>query len=358
MGETPVTKLRRARWPLACAIAVLFGGYLPLLLFWHLGSYHTGVPGLFEYRSATWGDGLLLPLLAFCLGVLIVSLPGVGRRWPTVLAVIVGAGAGGLVILSWLTDPAHSVNWTMPRPHYLNAPGVWHAVFVVFASALFAGLWIEVLRRLRSASADQVNAWLCSVPAAGAVAGTAGYAWLATVDSARAAGTAAGRGSLVALGLAALLLAASLVWAGRGALRAGLSTALTGLLVATAVIMLADVQWRAGALVYWALLGSLTAGLALASASGRSGDVASHELVAVPALFVVITLLVVVRNDELPVVLLVPIAGVVGSLVLRVVCAGAGWRTRPGLGLEYLAAAGIIPAGRPPGLDEAEEPAA
>jgi hypothetical protein len=120
-----------------------------------------------------------------------------------------------------------------------------------------------------------------------------------------------------------------------------LSTALTGLLVATAVVMLADVQWRAGALVYWALLGSLTAGLALASASGRSGDVASQELVAVPALFVVITLLVVIRNDELPVVLLVPIAGVVGSLVLRVVCAGAGWRTRPGLGLEYLAAAGI-----------------
>jgi hypothetical protein len=160
MGETPVTKLRRARWPLAWAIAVLFGGYLPLLLFWHLGSYHAGVPGLFEYRSATWGDGLLLPLLAFCLGVLIVSLPGVGRRWPTVLAAIVGAGAGDLVILSWLTDPAHSVNWTMPRPHHLNAPGVWHAVFVVFASALFAGLWIEVLRRLRSASAGQVNAWL------------------------------------------------------------------------------------------------------------------------------------------------------------------------------------------------------
>jgi hypothetical protein len=336
-------RLRLPRWVVGCAVAVLVGGYGLLRWFWRYGSYPAGVPGLFDYRSATWGDGLLLPLLALCLGALIAGLPGVPKRWPTVVAAIVGAGAGGLVILSWVTDPAPSVNWTLPEPHRLNAAGVAHAVFLVSASGLFSGLWIELMRRLRHAGREQATASLRSPAAAGAVAATTGYAWLATVDSARAAGTAAGRGSLMALGLAALVLVLCLVWAARGALRAGVSSVVTGLLLAAVVVLFAEVHGDAGALVYWAIFGSLFAGLALASAPGHHGIVSVQELLAVPALFVGLTLAAVAVGEmRLRFALLAPLmvaAG--GSALLRVICGRERWRDRSGLTVEYLGAAGI-----------------
>src|SRR6266516_124988 len=286
MDKTPAARsAQRVLWPLLGAAALLLGGYLPLLVFWRYSSHPAGVPGLFDYRSATWGDGLLLPLLALCLALLITDLRGMPKRWPTILALCIGAGSGGLVIFTWLRDPAPVVNWTMPRPHRLNLPGVWHAGFLVIASALLAGLWVELLRRLRATSKDQRRASLRSAPAAGAVAGATGYAWLAAVDSGRVAGTAAGRGSLVALGMAALLLVVCLLCAARDAVRAGVGTALAGLLVAVTVIMFAGIHGNADALVYWALVASFGAGVALASASGPSG-VSRHEMAMVPALFV------------------------------------------------------------------------
>jgi hypothetical protein len=333
---------------LGCAAAVLLGGYGALLWFWRSGTYPAGVPGLFAYRSATWGDGLLLPLLALCLCLLIAGLPGQREgfgRWLTVLAVVVGAGAGGLVIFTWLADQSPALNWTMPEPHSFNAPGAWHAGFLVTASGLFAGLWIQLVRRLRSAGKRQASACLRSPAAAGAVAGTTGYAWLATADSARVAGTAAGRGSLVALGLAAALLIASLVGAARASVRATMSSVLTGVLLAAMVLLFAEVHGQADALVYWALIGSLGAGLALASAPGHQGDIPVQELLAVPALFVDLTLVVATADElELEHVLLVPLVAVFASaLLLRPVCGleGWGWRTWPGVSIEYLAAAGI-----------------
>jgi hypothetical protein len=329
---------RRTWWPLGCAVALLFGGYLPLLAFWHYGSYPPGVPGLFDYRSATWGDGFLLPLLVFCLGVLITGLPKLPRSQPTILAASAGAVAGALVIVTWLADSSPVINWTMPRPHRLNAAGAWHAVFLVGASALFAGLWVELLRRLRSADPETARRRLGSAAAVGAVAGTAGYAWLATADSGRAGGTAAGRASLIALTAAALLLMACLIWAGRGALQAGVSTAITGSLTAAVVLMFAGIHER-NALIYCAIIGAVGAGLCLASASGRDGSF-SQEMLAVPALFVGLVLLVVVRNVELRFVVLVPFVAVICSVLLRVVARRSG-HARAGFSLEYLAAAGI-----------------
>ncbi len=331
----------RALLPLAGAAALLLGGYVPLLLLWGYGSHPAGLPGLFDYRSATWGDGLLLPLLALCLGRLMVDLPKVSTRWPTIIAVIMGAGAGGLVIVTWLTDPAPSVNWTMPRPHRLNLPGVWHAIFLVMAAALFAGMWVELLRRLRSARRDQAGTSLRSTAAVGAIASTTGYAWLSAVDSGRAAGTTAGRGSLVALGLATLVFMGSLVWAGRRALRAGVSTAVTGLLVAVVIVMFATIHGHADALVYWALVGSVGAGLALASSSGHPGRFSRHEMVSVLALFAGLTLLVVGSNVDLVVVVLVPFAAVFCSALLRLFLRRAGSDAPRDLTVDYLASAGI-----------------
>jgi hypothetical protein len=339
MTEAAAAPQGRAGWAVGCAVAVLVAGFGALLGFWLGGSHPPRLPGLFEYPSATWGDGLLLPLLAYCLCRLIAGLPAADGRRPTLLAGMVGAVAGGLVILTWITDPAPSLNWTMPRPHRLNLPGVWHAGFLVLASGLFAALWVELLRRLRHASQDQAGAALQSMAAAGAVAGTTGYAWLATADSGRAAGTAAGRGSLLALGLAALVLLACLAWAGRGALRTGGKTALTGLLLAFVVVLFAETHRHA--LVFLALAAAAGAGLALASAATRGRDLDPQELLAVPAAFAIITLLAVREDVELWHVLVAPFAAVICAAVLRLLYAGVPWSTHRRTSLEYLAAAGI-----------------
>ena len=88
-------------------LAVLMSGYVALLLFWRVGANPAGVPGFFHYPDATWGDGLLLPVLALCLQLLIGRLPKTSRRWPTWIATAAGAARqvhclylpGGLILV-------------------------------------------------------------------------------------------------------------------------------------------------------------------------------------------------------------------------------------------------------------------
>ncbi|WP_328502475.1 hypothetical protein OG828_25995 [Streptomyces sp. NBC_00457] len=94
-----MTKWRVALWPLA----IFSSGYVALLLFWSFGDHPSGLPGLFVFRSATWGDGLLLPLLALCLRVLTLRLraaePTLPSRRGTIAAVaVVGAVLGCAVV--------------------------------------------------------------------------------------------------------------------------------------------------------------------------------------------------------------------------------------------------------------------
>src|SRR6266700_1572532 len=186
-------------WIPACfGFAVLMLGYVPLLLFWELGANPAGVPGLFHYRDATWGD------------------------------------------------PHPSPNWTLPAPHDFTAPGKWHAAFLIAASAFFAAAWVELFRRIRASEVGEAAEILASPVTAGAVACTAAYAWLAAADSARAAQTASGRGSLLALAASAVALIACLTWAARGSLAQAVRTAVAGLLVAVALVVFFDTYGRTG----------------------------------------------------------------------------------------------------------------
>ena len=133
----------RVRRPVLAALAVLLTGYVPLLSLWRFGHHPAGLPGLFSYRVATWGDGFALPLLALFLGVLTERLAGVPRRWPTWAAAAAGAAVGAGLIVTWWADPHPLANWTLVRPHHFTLPGVWHAVFLVAGSAFFAGSWVD-----------------------------------------------------------------------------------------------------------------------------------------------------------------------------------------------------------------------
>ena len=58
------------------AFAMFAFGFGTLNLFWHFGTYPDGLPGLYDYRAATWGDGLFLSLGA---GAFVAYLSGAKR---------------------------------------------------------------------------------------------------------------------------------------------------------------------------------------------------------------------------------------------------------------------------------------
>ena len=61
--------------PVGAALLVLASGFGALLAFWLGGPHPAALPGLFDFTSATWGDGLLLPVMTGLLGYAVRTLP-------------------------------------------------------------------------------------------------------------------------------------------------------------------------------------------------------------------------------------------------------------------------------------------
>lgn len=204
--------------------SILEAGFLVLLGLWltrESWSDHdlTYLPGLFDYPSATLGDGLLLPLSAGLILAGLMSLP----RTPRDRSVGVGFASAGAVVAAtvqflWLRDDDPGLNWTLPEPHLFNLAGWWHAVYFVAVASYFAATVALVAWRAHSARrTDQravVRAVLSSSGAGFALGALLSYSALAGIDSAGDALSA--RASLTSLVAAACALIAVFVLALRG----------------------------------------------------------------------------------------------------------------------------------------------
>ena len=341
--KDPTEALPRVRLlgPVVSGLAVLTLGYVALRLFWKFGTYSAGVPGLFYYHAATWGDGLLLPVLAFCLWALIGQLDRAPERWPTWIAYGLGALVGALLIFTWWRDPHPSPNWTLPRPHDFTLPGKWHAGFLIAASAFFAGSWVELFRRIRSSSETKAALALASPLTAGALGCTAAYAWLDASGSAGAARTASGLGSLAALAVSAAVLIACLAWAAHGAWTEVGRSVIAGLLLAAAVVMFIETYGKTGSfMLLAAVIGALGAGVALAGEPGHGKRYLQLEMVAVPALYAALVL-AAAHTTRLVVVIGAPVAAIIISGILRCIYSGSDHPWRAWRSVNYLAGSGI-----------------
>jgi len=114
-----------------------------------------GLLRLGDFYSATWGDGLFLPLAVGSLLYLVAGLGSIGRRSLAGLAAV-GLVAGVVSQVAWLVDPAPRLNWTLPEPHHFAAAGWYHAVFLAVLSAVFVALLGAVVIGLRKAPAKDV----------------------------------------------------------------------------------------------------------------------------------------------------------------------------------------------------------
>lgn len=164
--------------------AMLGTGFLAMNAFWKFGEWAPSQPGLWDYRSATLGDGVLLPLLAYALITEGAKLPRVRGEsyWRAGLA-LTGIIGGVLVVRAWLMDPAASTNWTQPRQGELNAAGWWHAAFLALASGALLAMAGTLALRLRAATDEQVQQFARSPNAMLAIASAIGFAGLVLLDN-------------------------------------------------------------------------------------------------------------------------------------------------------------------------------
>ncbi|WP_405973286.1 hypothetical protein OG496_31200 [Streptomyces sp. NBC_00988] len=178
------TSLNPRKWALFAAGAVFCSGFGALAVLYHFNAGDNDLSGLYTFRSATIGDGLLLPLLAYSL-VRSVSPP---REWnKSELRIIFGAGSlaalGGAVLqLQWLLNTRPRLNWTLPAPHVFNLPGWYHAMFLIICCGSFFGLAVAVWLRARR-EPQFASLWLLSVSSLGILIPILGFSALLAEDN-------------------------------------------------------------------------------------------------------------------------------------------------------------------------------
>lgn len=134
------------------AVVVALLGFGILCAFHLVGLPHPrDLPGLFAFRSATIGDGFLLPLVAFSVVSAVGSLRSVSRkrRWMAAALSIAVAALAAWVQYTWLKNPDPAVNWTLPSAHTFTAAGWYHAGFFVAFSGFLAFYGLLAWMRLR-----------------------------------------------------------------------------------------------------------------------------------------------------------------------------------------------------------------
>lgn len=243
-GE-PETRLGQIAAACFAAVAVAIAGFGGLYALWTTRSWPSDLPGLFDYASATFGDGVLLPL---GVGILV----GITRS-PRLLAApnelrwAIGVGFAGLAVgvllqLAWLTDADPIENWTLPAAGRFNYAGVYHAVFLIGMSGVVAALTTVVARRLictRKADPERV-ALLARSPWNGILLGVAvAMAGLIAIDTTPAGDTQAALATWTVLAAAGAMGLLVLGIALRGALLAAASQLALGLTAAIGVCALA-----------------------------------------------------------------------------------------------------------------------
>jgi len=206
--QGPALGRHHRRIAVCWGLGVLSAGFGALNAFYLTGgSVPRGLPGLYDFASATWGDGIALPIMttALCYTVLILP-PSRHERLAASLSAVVSGALGIATQILWLRDDAPRANWTLPRPHHFTAAGWYHAAFLIGMCTLTGALWALALSRL--ATADIHRRREATKPAATAAVGGAAFIALLAVDASAPTVTSAGQATLYATAIGTLLLVA------------------------------------------------------------------------------------------------------------------------------------------------------
>ena len=165
----------------AAAAGTFLCGFGAMAAWWRWTPAEEGVRGFHDYRAATLGDGVLLPLFVWTLVRTHDRLePSPHDRAAAWVGGLAGAALGLSVVAAAWVDPVGEANWTSPRPGEFTAAGWYHNAFVVAASAASTALYGRVLARVhRGPRAPGVVGGLVGLGVLGA-----GFAALVSLDNA------------------------------------------------------------------------------------------------------------------------------------------------------------------------------
>jgi hypothetical protein len=282
-GFAIAPRLSPRSFAVVVALTVLGFGFGALSVASVVMSYSPELRGLYTYRSATLGDGLLLPLWAYGL----VRAAAMQDRWSArarlviTCAAIAGGAAGVATQVAWLTSATTAPNWTIPAPHTFNFAGWYHATFLSLASAMFAALSAAVWLRVRREPAAQAVSRLRARGAFAITCPPLAFASLLALDNVPA-GQDPLRASTFVLPVAALLILYLLLASATHWHAIGTSTMLT---VASAlpVAALTAMFWPGAVFRGHSLLIALAAALGgiAVSPPGRRSQVEDRAVAAV-----------------------------------------------------------------------------
>lgn len=168
---------------LAAGAIIFLSGFGAMYLFWITGEYPSELPGLFSYYSSALGDSILLPIIGAGFVLFFLNsdhtLTAKQKRITAAFG-IAGALFGIVQQISWLADPDIILNWTIPKTHYFNAPGWYHAVFLVMMisfCAYSAARWVITVRSKKEhATSDHIFSAVIW-------GSTAGFLYMYTIDN-------------------------------------------------------------------------------------------------------------------------------------------------------------------------------
>ncbi len=210
-----------------CAGILFLSGFGMLSMLYEFGDHPSGVPGLYDYWSATLGDAVLLPLTLGSLILVRARMPRCrGDVAMSVAGAVAGVSLGLFTQVLWLSDDQPTLNWTLPEPHRFAFSGYYHGGFLIAVSGLFGFLWTSAIMRSTSARWHGVRLQGAAAPLLTAAAATLGFALCLVADNVGGSDSAATRSTLIAMAVA-LLLFLGLAWAttrrsrraGRGGMR-------------------------------------------------------------------------------------------------------------------------------------------
>lgn len=154
--ERVITKLvdadNRRVIVLGVGLATFFFGFaagaiLNIYLIWIQSPLVTQLRSTLNYKSAIFGDGIVLPVVNMIITIFLIKHETFINK-----KILQSALIGGLLITAYfnITQAMEGiVNWAMPKPWQWNILGVWHGIYMLFATSLVSLFYIVLFRVIK-----------------------------------------------------------------------------------------------------------------------------------------------------------------------------------------------------------------
>ncbi len=117
--------------------------------------------GFYDYKAATWGDALCLPMIVCLFTIfLLKNAFSENKKKAPRIAFVIGGLVGSAFQGFWLWDDKTQKNWSIPNKHVFNIAGWWHSIFFIIIFGLIAyflvASWLVIKDKKTSDSADNI----------------------------------------------------------------------------------------------------------------------------------------------------------------------------------------------------------